>query len=198
MNPYPQLILASSSPYRADLLRRLGIDFTCRPPDIDEAAQAGESADHLVRRLAEAKARHVAHSHGPALVIGSDQVAVLNGRIIGKPGDHAQATAQLLAASGRRLSFLTGLCVVNGAADHAQVDVVPTTVVFRELAETEIDAYLRHERPYDCAGAFKSEGLGIALLAAIESDDPTALIGLPLIRLCEMLRAEGVDVLRET
>lgn len=196
MNPYPKLILASSSPYRADLLQRLGIDFTCETPGIDEAVQTGESADRLVRRLAEAKARHVARGHGAALVIGSDQVAVLNGRIIGKPGDHAQAAAQLRAASGRRLSFLTGLCLANGAADRVQVDVVPTTVVFRDLADTEIDAYLRRERPYDCAGAFKSEGLGIALLAAIESDDPSALIGLPLIRLCEMLRAEGVEILR--
>jgi len=196
MDPYPQLILASSSPYRAALLERLGLAFTCQTPGIDEAAQAGESPDHLVRRLAEAKARHIAHGHSAALVIGSDQVAVLDGRIIGKPGDHAQAAAQLRAASGRRLSFLTGLCLVNGAADRTQVDVIPTTVVFRELADNEIDAYLLSERPYDCAGAFKSEGLGIALLAAIESDDPTALIGLPLIRLCEMLRTEGVEILR--
>jgi len=196
MDPYPQLILASSSPYRAALLERLGLAFTCQTPGIDEAAQAGESPDRLVRRLAEAKARHIAHDHRAAMVIGSDQVAVLDGRIIGKPGDHAQAAAQLRAASGRRLSFLTGLCLVNGAADRTQVDVIPTTVVFRELADNEIDAYLLSERPYDCAGAFKSEGLGIALLAAIESDDPTALIGLPLIRLCEMLRTEGVEILR--
>jgi len=196
-HPYPQLILASSSPYRAALLDRLGLAFTCQAPGIDEAVRAGESADRLVRRLAESKARHIAHSHKAALVIGSDQVAVLDGRIIGKPGDHAQATAQLRAASGHRMSFLTGLCLVNCAVDRTQMAVVPTTVVFRELADTEIDAYLRRERPYDCAGAFKSEGLGISLLAAIESDDPTALIGLPLIRLCEMLRAEGVEVLRE-
>ena len=197
MDSYPQLILASSSPYRAALLERLGLAFTCQTPGIDEAAQAGESPDPLVRRLAEAKARHVARDHGAALVIGSDQVAVLDGRIIGKPGDHAQAAAQLRAASGRRLSFLTGLCLVNAAADRTLVDVVPTTVLFRELADNEIEAYLRRERPYDCAGAFKSEGLGISLLAAIESNDPTALIGLPLIRLCEMLRAEGVEILRE-
>ena len=196
MNPRPQLILASSSPYRAALLERLGLAFICQTPGIDEAAQARESADRLVRRLAEAKARHVARGHGAALVIGSDQVAVLDGRIIGKPGYHAQAAAQLRAASGRRLSFLTGLCLLNGAADRTQVDVIPTTVVFRELSDTEIEAYLHRERPYDCAGAFKSEGLGISLLSAIESGDPTALIGLPLIRLCEMLRVEGVEILR--
>ena len=196
MHPHPLLVLASSSPYRATLLERLGLGFTCQSPDIDEAARPGESADVLVRRLAEAKARAIARGHREALVIGSDQVSVLNGQIIGKPGDHARAAEQLRAASGRRLSFLTGLCVLNGATDRAQVDVVATTVVFRELADAEIDAYLRRERPYDCAGAFKSEGLGIALLEGIESDDPTALIGLPLIRLCEMLRAEGVEILR--
>jgi MAF protein len=194
----PRLILASSSRYRAALLERLGLPFSCIAPEIDETALPDESAEQLVRRLALAKARRIARDQGDALVIGSDQAAVMDSRIVGKPGTHANAVAQLQAASGRSLIFLTGLCLLNAATDRAQVDIVPTTVTFRGLSTTEIDAYLHRERPYDCAGAFKSEALGIALMRSLESKDPTALIGLPLIRLCEMLAAEGVEVLGES
>lgn len=191
-----RLVLASTSPYRKALLHRLGLPFETASPTTDETPLAGETSEHLVRRLAEAKARAVAERFPDALIIGSDQVAVLEGVILGKPGNHDTALAQLRAASGKRVSFLTGLCLVNAGTGRAQTEVVTFDVVFRKLSAAQIEAYLRKETPYDCAGSFKSEGLGIALFERLEGDDPNALIGLPLIRLIAMLDAEGIDVLR--
>lgn len=189
------LVLASTSPYRRELLTRLGLTFTTAAPDTDETRQDGESPQELVRRLAEAKARAVAQDFPDTLIIGSDQVAVLGKQILGKPGDHPTAVRQLQAASGQRVTFLTGLCLYNSASGRCQVDMVPYTVEFRALTTQQIDHYLRREQPYNCAGSFKSEGLGIALFRRMEGEDPNALIGLPLIRLIDMLAAEGVDVL---
>jgi len=189
------LVLASTSIYRKELLGRLGLPFVTVAPDVDESPLAQEAPQQLVRRLAEWKARAVAAQHPDALIIGSDQVAVVDGRILGKPGDHAHAAAQLRMSAGRRLEFLTGLCLLNVANGHAQVDVVTFGVVFRALTERQIDNYLRHEQPYHCAGSFKSEALGIALCERFEGEDPTALIGLPLIRLVRMLEREGLNVI---
>ncbi len=191
------LVLASTSPYRRALLERLRLTFVTARPEVDETDRPGESAPDLVRRLAEAKARAVAQGHGSALIIGSDQVAVLDGRVLGKPGSHERAVEQLSRSAGRRVDFLTGLCLLNAATGRAQVDVVPYSVDFRPLSTAEIEHYLRRERPYNAAGSFKSEGLGIALFEHMEGADPTALVGLPLIRLVAMLAAEGVDVLLE-
>lgn len=188
------LILASSSRYRAELLERLGLAFEKIAPDIDETPGRDEAPDDLVRRLARDKARAVAAEHPGRLVIGSDQVAVADGGILGKPGDRATAIAQLTGLSGRTVTFLTGLCVVDGEGSE-QLTVVPTTVTFRTLSAAEIEAYVEREQPFDCAGSFRSEALGIALFDAVCSDDPTALIGLPLIALCGMLRKAHVDVL---
>ncbi len=190
-----RIILASSSPYRRALLARLGLPFSVQAPVVEEARMGSESPPAMAMRLAEEKARAVAAQHGPALVIASDQVAVLDQEPVGKPGTFERAREQLLRASGRTICFHTALCVRNGASGRQHVDMVPYEVAFRELTSLEIDNYLRREQPYTCAGAFKSEGLGIALLAKMHGNDPTALIGLPLIRLCEMLRLEGVDVL---
>jgi len=189
------LVLASTSPYRRQLLERLGLEFETASPDTDETPRPGETAEQLVLRLAEAKARAVAGNFPDSLVIGSDQVAVLDGRILGKPGDHDTATRQLSDASGRRVEFLTGLCLLNTTNDHARVCVARYGVRFRDLSGSQIENYLRREQPYQCAGSFKSEGLGIALFQRMEGDDPNALIGLPLIELVTMLNAEGVDVL---
>lgn len=191
-----QLVLASTSPYRKALLQRLGLAFEAASPAAGETPLPGESPQELVKRLAEAKARAVADRFPQALIIGSDQVAVLEGEILGKPGTHAKALDQLRAASGKRVSFLTGLCLLNAASGHAQVEVVPFSVKFRELTDAQLEAYLRKEQPYDCAGSFKSEGLGIALFEKLEGDDPNALIGLPLIRLIAMLSREGIDILQ--
>ena len=191
----PALILASTSPYRAQLLGRLGLPFTAVPPKVDESPQPGEHPGLLCCRLAEAKARAVAGNHPGALIIGSDQLAVLGDRILTKPGNHARAVEQLSALSGQRVVFLTGLCLLNASSRQAQVDVVPYSVVFRELSSAAIDTYLRKDQPYQCAGSFKSEGLGIALFERMEGEDPTALIGLPLVRLVDMLAGEGVAVL---
>ncbi len=188
-----RLVLASSSPYRRALLCRLGLPFTTKASLIEEARLPGETAAAMVARLAQAKARAVAEPE--TLVIGSDQCAVQDDKIVGKPGDHAQATAQLRRWSGRAVTFLTGLCLYDHDRDQAQVDVIPYTVYFRELDDAEIEAYLRTEQPYDCAGSFKSEGLGVALFRRMAGDDPNALIGLPLIRLCEMLAVAGHPVL---
>ena len=190
-----QIVLASTSPFRKSLLERLGLPFVTARPETDETRHPGEDASALVQRLAEEKARAVAPGFPQALIIGSDQVAVLDEEILGKPGSHEQAVAQLTAASGREVLFLTGLCLLNARSGRAQVDVVPFSVRFRPLTAAQIEHYLRHEQPYNCAGSFKSEGLGIALFEAMRGDDPNALIGLPLIRLVDMLGDEGVDVL---
>jgi septum formation protein len=192
----PRLILASSSAYRRELLARLRLPFESISPDIDETALPGETPPETALRLARAKAAAVASSAPGALVIGSDQVATLDGEQIGKPGDHANALAQLRKMRGRRVVFHTALCLWDGrAADpakSAQVEDVQAFVTFRDLPDEELDAYLRIEQPYDCAGSAKNEGLGIAILEKIESSDPTALTGLPLIALATMLRRAGV------
>jgi len=190
-----RLVLASTSPYRRELLARLGVPFEVAAPDTDETRQPGESAEALVRRLAEAKARAVAARFPDALIIGSDQVAVLGNSILGKPGTHERAVEQLAAAAGNAVTFFTGLCLFNAASGRAQVDVIPFRVHFRPLTMNQIENYLRREQPYNCAGSFKSEGLGISLFTRLEGDDPNALIGLPQIRLIDMLAAEGVQVL---
>lgn len=189
------LILASTSVYRKELLSRLLLPFETDAPDVDETPRAGEPPEQLVQRLAEAKARAVAPRHGDALVIGSDQVASINGEILNKPITHENAAAQLRKASGNRLLFLTGLCLLNSRSGRAQIEVVPFGVVFRSLTDAQIENYLRREQPYHCAGSFKSEALGIALCERFEGDDPTALIGLPLIRLTRMLEQEGVAII---
>jgi septum formation protein len=190
-----KLVLASTSPYRKALLEKLQVEFTTAAPDIDESALPGESPEQLVARLAEAKAKALANQFSHALIIGSDQVAVVDGKIVGKPGNHANAVAQLKRATGKRVIFLTGLCVYNSLSQRSQVEVVPFSVIFRQLTETQIEHYLQREQPYNCAGSFKSEGLGIALFERLEGDDPNTLIGLPLIQLIRMLESEGFPVL---
>ena len=185
------LILGSTSPYRRALLQRLRLDFTVAAPDVDETALPGEAPRDLALRLALAKAHAVAAHNPGAVVIGSDQVADLAGQPLGKPGTHERATAQLRQMSGHSVIFQTAVAVVCPETGFEQVDLAPVVVRFRELSDAEIERYLRAEQPYDCAGSAKSEGLGISLLDAIDSDDPTALIGLPLIRTCRMLRAAG-------
>jgi septum formation protein len=189
-----RLVLASTSPFRRELLTRLGLPFTIQAPEVDETRLLGEEAPVLVARLAEQKARAIAPSAPAALIIGSDQVAVLDGDIIGKPGDHRRAVAQLQQASGRTVRFYTGVCLLDSASGQCQVAVEEFRVVFRPLTATMIEGYLQREQPYQCAGSFKSEGLGIALFERLEGDDPTGLIGLPLIRLTRMLEAAGVAV----
>jgi MAF protein len=189
------LLLASSSPYRRELLARLQLPFNWQSPSIDEARHVGEAATDLVKRLAEEKARALATSHPNHLIIGSDQVAVLgDGQILGKPHDLERAQAQLRAASGGSVTFLTGLALLNSANGLCQVDCVPFTVHFRRLDETQILRYLQREQPFDCAGSFKSEGLGITLFGSTEGEDATSLIGLPLIRLVDMLQNEGIEI----
>jgi septum formation protein len=189
------LVLASTSPYRRELLGRLGLEFTTCSPETDETRQDGETPKELVLRLSEAKARAGAAQGSHALVIGSDQVAIVGDTVLGKPGTTERACAQLAKLSGQRVTFLTGLCLFNSAQQRVQVDLVPFTVVFRTLSTQQIENYVQREQPLNCAGSFKSEGLGVALFERIEGDDPTALIGLPLIRLVTMLEAEGVAVL---
>jgi septum formation protein len=193
-NRPPKIVLGSTSPYRKELLQRLGIPFDTAAPDVDETRLPGESPEALVLRLSEAKARAAAAKFDDALVIGSDQVAVLGGKILGKPGDYENAVAQLEQASGQTVTFYTGLCLLNAATGNLQLEVVPFQVVFRPLDRQHIDRYLRKELPYNCAGSFKSEGLGIALFERMIGEDPTSLIGLPLIRLVRMLEREGVQV----
>ena len=189
------LILASTSRYRRELLARLHLPFDVQPPEVDETARSGETPRELAERLALEKAQAVAARFPEAVVIGSDQVADLAGEALGKPGDHARATAQLRRMRGQTLVFQTAVAVVCQATGFVQRDLAPVRVVFRELSDAAIEQYLQAEQPYDCAGSAKSEGLGIALLSAIDSDDPTALVGLPLIRTCRMLRAAGVELL---
>lgn len=188
------LILASTSPYRRELLGRLRLPFDVANPATDETPLPNEQPETLALRLSEAKARAVAQAYPKALIIGSDQVAVCDGRIFGKPGNHENAVAQLQALSGKTVNFFTGLCLFNARSGNTQVRGIPTLVTFRQLALQEIEHYLRLEQPYNCAGAAKSEGLGITLLQRMEGEDPNALIGLPLIALCDMLRAEGVPL----
>lgn len=192
--PYP-LILASTSPFRKELLSRLQISFTTFAPLVDEALLPQESAIHLVTRLAEAKAKAAAAIYPNALIIGADQVAVQGETILGKPGNHKQAVQQLQLVSGQQVDFLTGLCLFNSETRRCQIDLVKFSVIFRQLTLTQIENYLHKEQPYNCAGSFKSEQLGIALLEQMRGEDPTALIGLPLIRLTCMLKMEGVEVI---
>lgn len=189
------LILASTSRYRRELLTRLHLPFDVQAPDVDETPLAHEAPRALAERLALEKAREVARRFPQAVVIGSDQVADLAGEPLGKPGDHARATAQLRRMRGQALVFQTAVAVVCQATGFEARDLAPVRVVFRQLDDAAIEKYLRAEQPYDCAGSAKSEGLGIALLESIDSDDPTALVGLPLIRTARMLRAAGVDLL---
>lgn len=198
MSPRPDLILGSTSRYRRELLERLRLPFQVVSPQVDETPLPGEAPAALATRLALAKARAVAAMHPQAVVIGSDQVADVDGEPVGKPGNHERATAQLRAMSGRSIVFQTGVAVVRRASGFEAAHLVPVTVRFRELDDEDIEHYLRAEQPYDCAGSAKAETLGIALLCAIESSDPTALVGLPLIRTCELLRAAGLDPLRRT
>ncbi|MNZ27282.1 Maf-like protein YceF [compost metagenome] len=188
------LILASSSPYRRELLQRLRLPFTCASPDIDESPLPGESAEQLVRRLAEAKARALACHYPEHLIIGSDQAAVQGPTILGKPHHLERAVEQLRAASGSSVSFLTSLALLNTRTGHCQTDCIPFTVHFRELDEARIRRYLEAEQPFDCAGSFKAEGLGVSLFRATEGEDATSLVGLPLIRLVDMLLAEDIQI----
>lgn len=197
----PRLILASTSTYRKELLSRLRLPFDVLVPAIDETPLPGESPSTTALRLALGKARAVAEREPGCLVIGSDQVAVLDGEQIGKPGSHAAALKQLQKMRGREVVFHTALCLWDGRQEDpqaaAQLEDIKTTVQFRDLPDAELDAYLRIEQPYDCAGSAKNEGLGIALLAGIASSDPTALTGLPLIALTGMLRQAGVSFFTE-
>ncbi|MEY3777919.1 MAG: septum formation inhibitor Maf [Betaproteobacteria bacterium] len=189
------LILGSSSRYRKELLSRLKIPFEVAAPEVDETPLSNETPRDLALRLALAKARAVASQNPEAVVIGSDQVADLEGLPLGKPGNHANAVKQLQRMRGKTVIFQTALSVVCLATGFEQTDLAAVKVTFRDLTDAEIEAYLMAEEPYDCAGSAKSEGLGIALLAAIDNDDPTALVGLPLIRTCHMLSAAGVKLL---
>ena len=188
------LVLASSSPYRRQLLEKLGLPFETISPEIDESVQPGETPQALVARLAELKARTAASRYPDALIIGSDQVAVLDNTIIGKPGSHENAVRQLQAASGKKIIFYTGLCLLNSRTGKTQTEAIPYTVVFRQLSRQQIENYLKKEQPYNCAGSFKSEGLGIALFERFEGEDPNTLIGLPLIRLTDMLEQEAINI----
>lgn len=189
------LILASTSPYRRELLSRLGLPFSVENPLTDETPIVGESPENMALRLSEAKARAIAEKFPDALIIGSDQVATVNTKIYGKPGNHENAKRQLQELSGKTVNFFTGICLFNARTGHADVRGVPTLVTFRQLSGEEIENYLRREPAYNCAGSAKSEGLGIALLSSMIGEDPNALVGLPLIALCDMLRQQGVSIL---
>jgi len=194
-SPVRPVVLGSTSTYRRELLERLRIPFVVSAPGVDETPHPGEAPQALARRLALAKARAVAALHPEAVVIGSDQVADLAGQPLGKPGEHARAVAQLRQMRGQTVIFQTALAVVCLASGFEEVDLAEVRVVFRDLSDEDIEAYLQAEKPYDCAGSAKSEGLGIALLESIDNDDPTALIGLPLIRTARLLRKAGVKLL---
>ncbi|PBQ16219.1 septum formation inhibitor Maf [Pseudomonas congelans] len=193
-NRMPSLLLASSSSYRRELLARLRLPFTCRSPDIDESRRPNEPAFDLVQRLAQEKATALAAEHPHHLIIGSDQVAVLDEQVLGKPHNFERALEQLTAASGKSVTFLTGLALLNSSTGECQIDCVPFTVHMRELDRARIERYLHAEQPYDCAGSFKAEGLGVSLFRSTEGSDATSLIGLPLIRLVDMLIKEGISV----
>ena len=192
--PASRLVLASTSPFRREILEKLGLPFHTAAPDIDETRLNGESPESLVTRLAEGKARAVAEDWPDALIIGSDQVACVDGRILGKPGNRQNAIRQLSQAAGKTVTFHTGLCLFNSASQRMQVSCEPFRVHFRQLNEQQIARYLDHEQPFNCAGSFKSEGMGITLFKKLEGDDTNTLIGLPLIRLVEMLGKEGVEL----
>lgn len=190
-----ELILASTSVFRRELLAKLGLPFTAVAPQVDETPQDRETAPDLAHRLALAKARAVAQQHPNALVIGSDQVALLDNAIVSKSGSHDRAVAQLQRASGKSMIFYTGLALIDSDSKREQIAVIPFSVHFRHLSESQIETYLQREQPYQCAGSFKAEALGIALFERLEGDDPNSLIGLPLIKLCDMLAAENIAVL---
>jgi septum formation protein len=190
-----RIVLGSSSPYRRELLSRLKVEFDIDLPDVDETPRPGETPRDIALRLAVEKARAVAARHPEAAVIGSDQVADLAGQPLGKPGTHERAVEQLRRMRGQVVVFHTAVAVICLASGFEQVDIAPVRVTFRDLTDAEIESYLQAEKPYDCAGSARSEGLGIALLESIENDDPSALVGLPLIRTSRMLRAAGVRLL---
>ncbi|WP_318371518.1 nucleoside triphosphate pyrophosphatase [Enterobacter sp.] len=190
-----RLVLASTSPYRRALLEKLGVTFECAAPGVDETALPGETPRHLVLRLAQAKAQALAERYPQHLIIGSDQVCVLDGEITGKPLTEENAVKQLMKARGNIVTFYTGLALYNSATGHLQTECEPFDVHFRHLSEQEITDYLRKERPLNCAGSFKSEGLGITLFERLEGRDPNTLVGLPLIALCQMLRREDCNPL---
>lgn len=190
-----RLVLASTSPYRRALLERLGVPFAVADPEVNEQHGQGESPQATAGRLAEAKARAVANRYPDSLIIGSDQVAVCDGKILGKPITHANAVRQLRALSGREAVFHTAVCVHRAQTGASLGRIVPCRVTFRTLDDATIESYLAKEQPYDCAGSAKSEGLGIVLIARIQSEDPSALIGLPLIALVDLLREQGLNVL---
>jgi septum formation protein len=194
-NAMPPLVLGSTSRYRRELLERLRLPFSVDAPQVDETPRPGEAPAALAQRLALEKAQDVARRHPGAVVIGADQVAELDGQAIGKPGTHARAVAQLRSMRGRQVVFHSAVAVVRPDTGFAQGLLAPVAVQFRDLHDDEIERYLRLEQPYDCAGSAKCETLGIALLDRIDSDDPTALIGLPLMRTCALLRAAGIDPL---
>jgi len=193
--PCKKLVLASSSPFRKALLEKLQLNFITDSPDIDESAIEGESIEAMVSRLSEAKAGALAEKYDNALIIGSDQSATLHGRILRKPGRFEIAFKQLQAASGQTITFHTGLCLLNTQSQKAETICVPYAVTFRVLSDTEIEHYLNKEQPYNCAGSFKSETLGISLFERMQGEDPNTLIGLPLIELCRMLKENGMAVI---
>ena len=193
--PSVQIVLSSTSLFRRELLARLGLPFETANPNVDETARHGETPETTALRLSEDKARAVAKQYPEALIIGSDQVAYLDGQVFGKPGTHENAARQLQTMRGRTVNFYTGLCLLNAKSGKVQLRGVPTLVTFRNLTSDEIENYLRKEKPYNCAGSAKSEGLGIAIIAKMEGEDPNALIGLPLIALCDFLRNESVYVI---
>ncbi|HEC04711.1 MAG TPA: septum formation inhibitor Maf [Thiothrix sp.] len=188
------LILGSTSPFRKELMQKLHIPFLTDSPDIDETRLEGETPEDMVKRLSVGKAKKVAENHPHSLIIGSDQCAVLEGEVMGKPGNHENAVAQLEKSSGKRVTFYTGLCLLDSETNKYQLDCIPFYVDFRTLSADEINHYLYIDKPYNCAGSFKSEGLGITLFNKMQGDDPSSLIGLPLIRLCEMLRKHEVKL----
>ncbi|WNC70853.1 nucleoside triphosphate pyrophosphatase [Thalassotalea psychrophila] len=190
-----QLVLGSTSIFRKALLEKFNLSFECAKPNIDETALENETPENLVARLAEEKAKEVSKEYPEGLIIGSDQVAICDGNILGKPHTFKNGVKQLTSFSGKTVTFLTGLCLYNAKTDNTQVVVEPFYVSFRELTITEISSYLHAEQPYNCAGSFKSEGLGICLFESLKGDDPNTLIGLPLIRLHQLLKNEGFDVL---
>lgn len=189
-----KIVLASTSAFRQEILRKLNIDFDTCAPDVDEQILDNETPQQLVSRLSEAKAKAVSKQYPNALIIGSDQVAVIENEILGKPLNHDNAKQQLARASGKKVTFYTGLCLYNSDTHKTQVCCVPFNVYFRQLSEEQIENYLQSDKPYNCAGSFKSEGLGISLFEKLEGEDPNTLIGLPLIELIRLLANEGVNI----